>query len=584
MDAHDNPMSAILSGEKQYIIPVFQRFYSWEKKQWETLWQDIIAITGKDDSPLTHFIGPFVVIAKATPYDITRFLVIDGQQRLITITVMLCALRDRAKALNLTALANAIETNSLIFQDTSGEKQAKIIPRIRDRDTLLQIIHSKKEPLAVDSLLTKAYKYFSGQIENISQPQTGLWDPDPVKQLENLYHAIIRRLLLVTITLDHNDNPSNIFESLNFKGEKLSDADLIRNYAFMQVDIERQETFNNNTWKPFEDLFEKNGQLDTSLLTDFYYRYLISKNQYFSRARLYTKFTKYIDKFAKKDNLIELVNELKQYARRYIKTINAQDDESLLQLALERFNMLDVATATPLLLDLYNRYENEDENKKLSLSAFVSMLEVLESFILRRSILRWRTRGYGLDFAKAIEQSTTLDELINYLVGKGWPTDEEIKNALNEFPIYRHEPKKCRLIMTKIERSFGHKEKTKLEGLTVEHVLPQSLAMPWRQALGPNADEIHERYLHTIGNLTLSGYNPELSDYPFPEKKKIYAESKLQLNAYFADHDVWTEKEILERSQVLADKIVKLWWRPDSTENGSNGKSDQAMAQQQSLL
>jgi len=566
MDAHPSEMSSILAGPKQYVIPVFQRFYSWKKEEWATLWADIIAINEEKDGRLTHFIGPFIIISKTRAhFSSSNFLVIDGQQRLITITVLLCALRDRARILTLDALAEHFETNSISFLDNRKNKQMKIVPRFRDRETLQKIVRGNQSLADEDSLMAEAYKFFAKQLESVGESQIGLWKPNAEETLMTLYQTIVDRLRLVMVTLDDYDSPSNIYESLNYKGDKLSDADLIRNYTFMQVLPEQQESFDSNTWKPFESLFEKNEKIDTSSLTDFYYRYLIAQTGYFPKNRLYVKFMEYLGERTVEGeiNTLEVfISELRRFARYYIRIKNADAEEYGLRLAFERLALLELDTAIPLVLVLYNQYENEDSIERISLSEFVSMLQALESFIIRRSIFKLRTRGYGPDLAQAVSHLTDFEQFAEFLASKGWPSDDQIKETLIKFPIYHHEPKKSFLILYEIERAFGHREITRPADLTIEHVMPQNLNLMWREMLGPQAEEIHEKYVHTIGNLTLTGYNQTLRDHPFETKKKIFAESKLQLNSYFVQCAVWTEAQICARSAVLTDEFIKVWPRP----------------------
>lgn len=277
MDAHPNSVADVFSGQKQYVIPVFQRTYEWGQDKWEIFWQDLRSISEETDQNISHFIGPMVVITNVVvPYDVPKFLVIDGQQRLMTLTVILAAIRDRAKALRYDDLDRSINTNSLTFLNTKGTNVPYIVPRLRDRDTLYNILEKKGSQVDTTLLLTKAYKYFCREIEQLTPLQSELFKESNDNVLEKIYKTVTQRLEVVLITLDNHDNPSNIYESLNFKHETLADADLIRNYVFMKIgSLDEQETFDGAYWKEFEGLF---GNADTKkTLSDFYYRYLICK-------------------------------------------------------------------------------------------------------------------------------------------------------------------------------------------------------------------------------------------------------------------------------------------------------------------
>lgn len=587
MDAKPLSVSDIFSGDKQYVIPVFQRSYSWKIDEWEPLWNDIKEVTEiREGFYSSHFIGPFIVIPKVDPTeDQTQVLVIDGQQRLITLTILLCVLRDRAKALNLNNLADSIEANAIFFKDTGGKNQHKIIPRLRDSEVLLKIIHGNNNNLDSDSLITKAYDFFSDKIiEDTSTTQSSanneLFANEFKETIDSYYQAIRKRLRAVWVTLDSYDNPSAVFESLNFKGERLTDADLIRNYVFMQLPVEKQETFDNNVWKPFETQFENEGILDSKGLTDFYYKFLTTKKGYFPKTTLYANFMSYVDNIQKKslgDNITrnlsnDLVDDLKTYARYYLRIVYENEKNLELLKSFKRFNKLDVSTAIPLILALYRKFDLN----KISLSDFLLIMQLIESFVIRRSIMRMRTRGYGQDFAKAInhsdEENLNFESISKYFLKRGFPDDEEIENALIEFPIYYHESVKTKLILTELEKLHGHKEKIKQENLTIEHVMPQNLTLEWKEMLGENAEEIHDKYVHTIGNLTLTGYNPNLSNLPFDRKREIFSESNLELNKEIAKNNKWTEKEIISRSKDIADKLIKHWLKPPVKNKNKNNE------------
>jgi hypothetical protein len=564
MQAHPISVGDVLAGQKQYVVPVFQRSYEWGEDRWESLWQDLNAIAEESDLGFTHFIGPMVVISNAFPHDVPRFLVIDGQQRLMTLSVLIAAIRDRANNLHFINIAKAIDnSNALSFLNTKGDSIPKIVPRLRDRETLSNILNSKIHDSDSTFLLAQAYKYFYNQISDITPPQPSLFGEKPDSILDRLYKAVLQRLQVVMITLGHGDNPSNIYESLNFKHETLTDADLIRNYVFMQLKtLEEQEQFDSAYWRPFEDIF--NGIDPTKQkLTDFFYRYLISKTEYLARRRLYTSFTDYVNEFLKSKKLADLVSELSRYAKYFLAIVDKCPDGDI-EVAFERFRLLDTDTAIPLIMSMYDSHANQNSPDAISKATFLRMLRITESFILRRSIMRERTRGYGLDFALACKKAQSIESLQVFYGERGWPTNEHVREALNTFEFYLREPKKCRLVLMEIEKSFGHKEKVMLSDkhLTIEHVMPQNLTKSWREMLGRGAEQKHQKFLHTLGNLTLTGYNLELGDKPFSEKRLEFSKSNLSLNEYFSGIDKWGEGEIRNRTGALCDRLIDLWDRP----------------------
>lgn len=573
MDANPASIAEVFSGEKQYVVPVFQRNYVWGPDKWQTLWKDLMSVMEEDDFNFNHFIGPMVVMAQVSPIDVPKFLVIDGQQRLMTLTILFSALRDKAKALGIDRIANAIDINTLFFVPITGDRREKVVPRIRDRDALEGIL-LRKRIIDPNHSVSKAYKYFYDEIEKLTPTQPSLFENRPPESvLEAIYSAVTQRLRAVVISLEKSDNPSNIYESLNFKSEKLQDSALIQNYVFMKLpSLDEQEKFDSAYWSPFEEKFSYAGNNKADEITDFYYRFLISKTEYFARARLYTSFTNFVDNFLKTKKLIELVAELSEYADFYIAIKHKSNDQEI-ETTMRRYRMLDVDTAIPLLLKLFYGYDVGlgEPPSKTGKIAFQRMVRLIESFILRRTILRERTRGYGELFAEACRKVTTQADLIAFFADRGWPTNEQVKDVIEDYKFYQREPKKTRLILTEIERSFGHKEVVNLENAQIEHVMPQELTHSWREMLGSDAESVHERRLHTLGNLTLTGYNVELGQRPFNEKKVRYEDSKLSLNKYFADVSEWKENEILERTQYLTKILLDIWDRPEGASQDTKG-------------
>lgn len=564
MDAKPSSINQILYLPEMYIIPVFQRYYEWEESQWKQLWIDIQSIFENRSDGLNHFIGPFVFISHASPSS-TSHLIIDGQQRLITISLIFAALRDLAKENGFDSLSELLN-NYLFFKDADGILHMRLVTRVLDRETFRNILDRDFSRIDQTSRVYKSYKYFKSKIKEFSD-NLGVEDSSAYKDLTE---TITRQLQLVEITLNPTDNPSNIYQSLNFSGKKLSDADLIRNYVFMKLPIDEQERFESSVWRKFEDMFSLNNQLNTKAIEDFYYRFLVLKKGYFAFNTLYSEFTKFVDGFLSDDpsrfeeleKLVILLNEFSEY---YFYIVDLKEPDGDVCKALGRISKLSVDTATPFLLSLFYRYYNNAANEKIDRAELLIYLQSLESFVIRRSILRLRTRGYGLDFADAIKKSSTIDDLRRFFVGKGWPTDQEIRDNLHTFPIYIHEKKKANVILGEIEQALGHKEEVVLDDLTIEHLLPQALTDEWRTMLGDNPDIVHEKYVHTIGNLTLTGYNDELGNLPFPEKKAILKESKLSINKYFDRIDVWDEAHILNRADTITKHICRLWPRPKSS-------------------
>ena len=573
MSPKEEYLERVIKSSNQFIMPVFQRFYVWNQKMWSTLWKDINILIEEEDIKLKHFMGPMIFSDNTSLAFGSKTMVIDGQQRLITIFILLAVIRDHAKKMNLKGKSESIDSKYLFSINAENEMIPKIEPRMRDRDAFLKIINNNHEDIDTESLVIKAYQFFSHKIEEILPSQGDLFKSStPQIFIEKLINTITMRLCVLAIELSPDDSPASIYYSINFKSEPLSDADLIRNYVFMQFKtFEEQEQFNTTTWGDFEELFgvteqsreSKKSTKEKEDLSDFYYRYLLSKQGYFPYKKVYSQFISYANEFVRTRNrsFPKLVNELKQYAN-YSISILSECKEPDLETAFKRFRLLErEKTTIPLLLYLYNKYE---ENKSFK-PTFLEMLRIIESFILRRAILKRRTlRGYGEISTKAIDYADNPIRLMQFLIDKDWPDDLEVRKALKDYPYYHESPEQTKLILSEIERSYGHKEIVNLEDprITIEHVMPQTLNESWQQMLGKDFNKIHKKYLHTLGNLTLTGYNGEMGNRPYKKKRQELINSHLELNTYFKNHERWTEKEILERSDVLIDKFIKIWKRP----------------------
>ena len=580
MDANPATLSEILSADKKYIVPVFQRFYSWKESNWKTLWTDIKSLVNDSDQDYEHFIGPMIVNPRALPHDITRFFVIDGQQRLITLSILLCAVRDVASVYDLSTLVIPVE-ELLLFKTTRGETVFRLEPRFADRDPFRKVLEGNTSARDSEEMIVQAYQYFKREIElEVEQ-----YKDDEFTYLNELFEAIKKRLKLVSITLEDKDDPTKIFESMNFKQEKLLNADLIRNYALMQLPIDRQDAFGNTQWEGFETLFVdgNSSRPNSDELEDFYYRYLITRTNYFAKGKVYPKFTAFaadaiVGENANEvlDSLGQLVASLKRYARYYRAIMHPElEPDNDLGVAFGRFHKLDVSTALPLIMEWYDRFDDDSRPDTINKESFLRMINALESFVIRRSILGERTRGYGSDFAKA-KQADSLQELYRYFSQRGWPNDSAFSEALVYFPLYSKDSVRTRLILDELEMSFGHKEQVDVRNstdITIEHILPQSenLSAGWKDMLGENAAEVHERFRDTLGNLTLTGYNRELGKKSFEDKKLVYARygsgSHLELNTFVLQQQKWTEQEIRARAAQLSERLVNIWPRQTGADN-----------------
>ena len=559
MEAHVKTVREILHSGDQFLVPFFQRHYSWRKENWQRLLDDIVALTEESDET-KHFLGPLVCTPfHPVPGEVTPYQLIDGQQRLATLTVALAALRDVAKLNALEGLADEIHEDYLIHRRRQGVQRFKVVPRLGDRGDYESIIEGNPAGTTMTAGLLGCYSFFKREWKRL----VGSEGDAAVKR-----HLIAStaRLSLVTITVG-GENPYEIFESLNSTGLPLEESDLIRNFLFMKVPLDEQERFQATCWDAFERRFDAAGGYEKLSPTLFYRSYLMRDGNYCRNKAAYVEF--------KDRNLSRglsptaQVEELQKFAKfelwlRRPLTCEAADFRE----AFSRLQALDITTAHPLLLHLLRRHE---ENK-LEPAELLGCFNDLASFVIRRSVCGESTRGYGKMFPEAIRaiRLHARKDLAEFLLGKGWPDDAAFIPNLVEFPIYKRERNKCRLLLEVLEREQGHKEELNLKKLSVEHVLPQMIdgddddGESWRNMLGPNWRTLHEKWLHSLGNLTLTGYNPELGNGSFTDKKSAFAESNVSLNQHFAGLMQWSDQEIRQRGLELARIVAHIWLRPGS--------------------
>lgn len=556
MEANARTIRKILHSGDQYVIPFFQRYYSWKRKHWQTLRDDLWALAenGKSDQ---HFLGPMVCTAiDHVPGEIPAYQLIDGQQRLTTLTVMLSALRDVAREKQLDKFANKVHEDCLIHRNEEDLQRYKVVPRIGDRKPLIAVIDGKlKQEHSVFNVV-KAYKFFCQEIRRFAG------SGDPQQRLQQLFSIIADQLTLVVITISA-ENAYEIFESLNSTGLELAESDLIRNYMFMQIGLDQQEKFHDDHWRPFEERFDQTKGHAAIEPTAFYRNYLMREGT-FSRSKAT------FDDFKKQHSQgslspFERVEELDHYARLYLYLRRPETcpDREIGE-ALANFELLDAATAHPLLLNLLDR----ESRGQITTDTLQACIADVASFVLRRSVCAETARSYNRWFVEAIKKlgDNPLDNLRSYLASRRWPDDEQFREAIVEFDFYHRESVKCRLVLLELERDANAKEPIGSGELTIEHIMPVSVGSDkkgkaWKKMLGDNWKQVHEEWLHRLGNLTLTGYNTPLGNKPFEEKRIEYEKSNLSLNRSIASREHWNEVEIGQRGETLAQRVAELWPR-----------------------
>lgn len=571
MQASAKTVEQILETRGQFIIPFFQRHYSWDQKQWRRLWNDLMRLVEDDtrqrNRTHVHFLGPLVTIPQAlAPGALPTWQVIDGQQRLTTLTLLLAALRDVFRDRNDDSSAAEIMDTCLVNTHKKGTDRYKVVTRVGDREVLEQIV----EGTAIDDVggnrLAAGVKFFAERIRShVSRHPADLV---PLKV------AVTARLSLVTITLE-GENPYEIFESLNATGLPLEESDLIRNFLFMQVPLDGQQAFQERRWSKLETCFA--GRKDArGVPTEFFRAYVMREGAYSKRKQTYVDFRAEFQETGVDPD--KAVDELVRFAT-YASWLDepAIATSRALTSRLFQFAMLDANTARPLVFNLLHRHEAGS----LTDASLFGCLDDLISFLLRRSLCGESTRQYSKWLVEAIGAISGDDvraSLQRYYARRGWPDDEAFISALASMPIYAREPGKARLVLEGLEASLNPAELIEDAGISIEHVLPRTLGDgasgdAWRSSLGPSWEAEHSRLVHVIGNLSLTGANSGMSNSEFEVKRPTLQSSRFLLNREIASSTSWTPAAIDARSHDLAQRAARIWTRPVSVPAGSDAKA-----------
>ncbi len=559
MQARETQLLTLLAGQHQFVIPIFQRDYSWGGDECERLVKDVLAVADGPDGAI-HFLGSVVWVGSGSGDAVLQQrLVIDGQQRLTTCLLLLMALRDHLKRSN-AQVAPADSTDALHNQYLVNPYVDK--PELRSK---LQLRRADNEWL--QHLLLEAPEPKDGQSQvplNLVYLRDLIAENDAGRVLKG-----IRRLMIVSVSLSPGqDNPQLIFESLNSTGVKLAQADLVRNYVLMGHSEQLQTDWYLKYWRPLEEAFGTSYRaLFDSFLRDFLTLELRPAKP-LKLENVYTEFKRwypaYLNRSENHDQAIGQLQRMARFGRYYCLFIIGPDDSPKMEARLARLRKLvDVAATTVMVL-----YERMCHDKTLDSEDFCDAIDTLESYVFRRSVVGAETRSGGTIFAtlaSKIRNDTPLRSLKARLAmmgrGKEFPSNEEFEIALTTADLYHR-----RTCFHMLERlTNAGKEKSALNGLSIEHVLPQKaeLSDEWKTMLGEQWREIQEAWLHRLGNLTLSGFNSELQAAPFQKKRDLmpggYADSSVWLNLELAKLDRWTPVEMEARGQKLAKLALKVW-------------------------
>ncbi len=539
------------SQTNQFVIPIYQRLYSWKKEQCKQLWDDIIK-TGGNDQIEGHFIGSILYVLDGnTPS--SPLLIIDGQQRLTTITLLFIALRNHLSEeveILKKFSRKKIQNRYLINSDEKGDKKFKLILSEPDRDTLLSLIdENRRKPSEPSLKIMENFKLFEE------------WIRKNTDKLETIFKGL-EKLMVVEISLERDkDNPQLIFESMNSTGKDLTQTDLIRNYILMGLEPEKQKIFYEKYWRAMEEDFKQNE----TLFNQFVRHYLTIKTREIPNInKVYEAFKDYQQERGIETEV--LLQDLQKYCGFFCQIVFKKEEDKDLNKALGFLVDLEMDVIYPLLLELYSDYSD----RVLSEKDFISIIALTESYLCRRAVYRPGSGGLNKvfpSFTKHIQKDEYLESIkahflsLEKTTGK-FPKDSEFRDSLITIDFYNF--KKTKYFLERLE-NFDTKEPVNTQECTIEHIMPQTLNLEWERDLGENFQAIHEKYLNTIGNLTLTGYNEKYSNNSFQEKRdmeKGFKQSSLKLNQSLKDLEVFGEKEIEKRANDLADWALKIWTYP----------------------
>ncbi len=554
MDVEKGTMFYILMKDNQFSIPVYQRCYSWGREQCERLWNDMVTMQKKGKNG--HFIGSIVSIGEQTTLvGVQKFMLIDGQQRMTTLTLLLVALRDYVeKNPNDESIKAELINNMLLNKCGNGNERYKLLLTERDRDILLKLI-DKKSTKHTKSKLIDNYNFFVKRIEE-------------KKILPSKICESFKKLQIVNIILDKTDDDAQaVFESLNSTGKKLSEADLIRNYLLMGLEPTEQTYVYEHLWRPMEELFTDETQ-DDLLMDKFFRDYLTMKQTRIPKqGRVYEEFKLYHFKceFA---TIRELCADILAYAGYYTDIVYKRGNNKILKSLYDDIVELKMEISYPFLLKVHD----DLKNNIISENDFFEILKLCISYVVRRSICEIPANSLNKTFA-TLKNYVHSDDYLNsikafFILCEGnreFPGNDKFTDAFVAKDMYNMRLRK--FILGHLENFNKKDHLVQVENYSIEHIMPQNknLSEEWKSMLGENWKDIQDQYLHTIGNLTLTDYNSEMGDRPFMIKMDMengYKESALKLNAFVIKQTVWNEESIKERARLLSEKAKNIWAFP----------------------
>ena len=557
MKASERKITKLFSeSDTVFSIPVYQRDYNWQEKQCQRLFKDILQ-TGKNEKVSSYFLGSIVYIHDGI-YGVgeKEFHVIDGQQRMTTLTLLFLAIYFKLKGTILAKDADKIYNQYVVNPYSEKEIKLKLLPPEENLYILNKISHNKFNELEAfqDRNMLKNYLFFEKELENLSF--------DDMKHLSNG----IEKLIYIDIALEKGkDDPQKIFESLNSTGLDLSQGDLIRNYILMDLERGEQNRIYKEIWIPIENNCKvSDGSEITSYVSDFIRDYLTLKTEKISsKPKVFETFKAYYEK--ENDEKLE---DMKKYSEAYSYIIKPSlEKDRDIQRELDYLKSLDKTVINTFLIGVLKDYKDNILEK----DELLNILILLQSYLWRRYITEKPTNALNKIFqgmyGKISRSGNYYENLVDVLMTEDFPTDEELESALKLKNVYK-DKEKLNYVFKKLE-NYNHNELIDFENekITIEHIFPQKPNKAWKENYSDNELEQMISFKDTISNLTLTGSNSNLSNKAFHEKRDDevhgYRNSKLYMNKYLGRLEEWNLLSMEARFESLYDDIIKIWKRPE---------------------
>lgn len=561
MKATEAKLLGFLKKSPQFVVPIYQRNYSWEAAQCEQLCKDILR-SGSNDKTSSHFMGSVVYVERSLSSVSSQepLLLIDGQQRVTSCTLLIAALADFLEKNQISEVVGGFSAKKLrhyylLNSEEENERHFKLLLSETDKATLLAILKNAPMPSEPSLRISENYELFQKWIAN---------NQAKLKQI----CLGLDKLTIVDVALDRSqDNPQLIFESMNATGLALSQADLIRNYLLMGLEPSLQNELYRDYWRKMETAFGQDAY-DTHF--DAFMRdYLTAKTSQIPNIRqVYETFKSFSSEYFA-DNVRELMADIHTYAQYYCAIALKQENNPILKTAFDDLKELQANVTYPFLLNVYHRYQHN----RLPENEMTQIVRLVENYIFRRAICGMPTNSLNKTFAilsreldKYPSEISELDKLKTEFFSlssyRRFPNDAEFVAELHKRDVYHFSRKSY--FFRKLENQ-GRKEKVSIAEYSFEHIMPQNptLSTQWQAELGENWQQIQQTYLHTLGNLTLTAYNSEYSDRSFAEKRDLadigFVSSPLKLNEDLGQTNKWNEDAIKKRAKKLAKRAAEIW-------------------------